>query len=137
MPGQLVAKAATHRDQAGRSERARTALYLGGAPWSTARPCTRTAVRFAVVSLQPGVADVPDRVGYVRTLLGARGQRSIRSAARKAAARASELPVRAYASAAVSANLITCSSPWSTARANVSSAGCGPAGGSGRSARAA
>jgi hypothetical protein len=39
---------------------------------------------------------------------GCAGRRSIRSAARKAAARASGLPVRAYASAAVSANLITC-----------------------------
>ena len=68
---------------------------------------------------------------------GYAGQRSIRSAARNAAARASGLPVRAYASAAASANLITCSSPWSTARANAPSAGCGPAGGSGRLVRAA
>ncbi len=64
---------------------------------------------------------------------GRLGQRSISWVARTAAARAARSPVRAYTSAAVSANLITCSSPCSTARAKVSSAACGPAGGSGSS----
>jgi hypothetical protein len=62
---------------------------------------------------------------------GLAGQRPISWLARTAAARASALPVRAYTSAAVSANLITCSSPCSTARAKVPWTACGPAGESG------
>jgi hypothetical protein len=46
-----------------------------------------------------------------------RCQGSMSSAARSAAAKASGLPVRAKTSTAVSANLITCASPCSTARA--------------------
>ena len=51
-----------------------------------------------------------------------RRQGSISSAARSAAAMASGLPVRVKTSTAVSANLITCASPCSTARAKTSRA---------------
>jgi len=61
-----------------------------------------------------------------------RRQGSISSAARSAAAMASGLPVRVKTSTAVSANLITCGSPCSTARAKtsraVSSRDCPPGG---------
>jgi hypothetical protein len=52
------------------------------------------------------------------------GHGSMSSAARSAAAMASGPPVRANTSTAVSANLMTCSSPCSTARAKVSAAVC-------------
>lgn len=49
------------------------------------------------------------------------------SIAWSAATRAAGSPVRACTSAAVSANLITCSSPWATARAKISSTAPDPA----------
>ncbi len=64
------------------------------------------------------VEDGPVKLGRESGEQGALApsQRSIKSAARIAAARASALPVRAYTSAAVSANLITAGRPGPGAR---------------------
>lgn len=72
------------------------------------------------------VADVAGELSCGQDRYLGPGEGSISSVARSAAAMASGLPVRAKTSMAVSANLITCASPCSTARAKISRVNAAP-----------
>jgi hypothetical protein len=128
---------------------ARAVLYGPQVGRSQGRPCrpleTRPAMRAGGRPTRArgerALSDRDQRTARRGNDACAAGQGSISCAARRAAAMASGLQVRAKTSTAVSANLITCASPCPTARVKVSlavsSRECPPPGGSGSSARPA